>query len=626
MDPSASALPLSPGQFKRSWRLVAIAGSLGTAYFVLCVSGAPRVKFLTELGASAFHFGLIASLASLTIVFQILGGILANYCPRRKMTWIILTVVHRLVFVGVLVSPWLFAGERIRIWWIIAVLCLHDVLANVGTPMWFSWMADLVPRDAMNRHWASRQRITTAVSVAVSIFVAFSFSYFEESGQAVLGFLLLASVGVVAGVVDVLLFLAVPEPEHDRPGKSEIWETITQPLRDKEFRPFLAFRAYWAFAAGIAWPFFSLYAIDFLKISVRDTQLMMMAGPLGVLVSTRFWGLMCDTYGQRPILQMVLTGKAIAPLAFMAALPGRALCVPFLALILFLDGMLNSGFFLSTQGVMLKYTPRQNRSMYIGATNFLSVGIAAAIGPLFGGALIDAVGESRWSIGVYAISGFHLVFGASVVLRLLANLLVSRLHEPETLPLHVILRNIRASHPLRATRAVYQLHEARNEEQRMRAARRLGELGCPLAIRELIPSLRDASRPVRRAAAEALGRIGAAEATQPLIQALFDPESGIQPPAARALGHIGGLQSLQALLAGLRRLDNEALTEAIDSLVRIGDSAAILPLICLCDEVEDPALRRHIAAALARLSETDSIEEIAAILNPSRPNSTALRP
>jgi MFS family permease len=603
-----------------------MAGSLGTAYFILCVSGAPRVKFLTELGASAIHFGLIDGLASLTIVFQILGGILANLLPRRKPAWIALTIVHRLVFVGVLASPWLFAGERIRLGWIIAVLCVHDVLANLGTPMWFSWMADLVPRDAMNRHWASRQRTTTAVNVAVSIFVAFFFNHFEESGQAILGFLLLASVGVVAGVTDILLFLAVPEPEYDRPAKSAIWETITQPLRDKDFRPFLAFRAYWAFAAGIAWPFFTLYAIEFLRISVRDTQLMMMAGPLGVLVSARFWGLMCDTYGQRPMLQMAMTGKAIVPLAFMAALPGRALCVPFLAVILFFDGMLNSGFFLSTQGIMLKYTPRQNRSMYVGAANFLSVGIAAAIGPFFGGALIDAVGEPRWSVGVYAISGFHLVFGASVVLRFLANPLVSRLHEPESLPLGAILRHICDTHPLRATRAVYQLHEARNDEQRVRAARRLGELGSPLAIRELIPSLQDASRPVRRAAAEALGRIGAAEATQALIQALFDPESGIQSPAARALGHIGGRHSLQALLASLRRLDSEALIETIDSLVRIGDSAAILPLICLCDEIEDRALRRHIAVALARLSETDSAEEIAAILSPSRPNSTALRP
>ena len=107
-----------------------------------------------------------------------------------------------------------------------------------------------------------------------------------------------------------------------------------------------------------------------------------------------------------------------------------------------------------------------------------------------------------------------------------------------------------------------------------------------------------------------LGLIGNAEACEPLARALTDPTLGIQSPVAHALGQIGGFDSLQALLRNLRNLDQDALGETVDSLARIGDSAAILPLICLMDDLEDADMRRRIAAALAQLTETPTTEEV----------------
>ncbi|NQU43498.1 MFS transporter [bacterium] len=624
MPETSTETYLPAPQLKRAWSVVTLAGCLGAVYFLICVGGVPRMEFLRIMGATPFHFGVIAALGSLSISFQILSGILTNRMTRRRTFWITITAMHRLIFVLVLVSPWLFDGERIRLWWIIAIIFVHDALAHLGSPMWFSWMADLLPSEKVNRYWATRQRIVTATNIVAAILVAYLYDLLEKRDMQVGGFVILAAFGIVVGVVDILLFRLVPEPPNERVQDPHILQTLLQPLRDKEFRPFLIFMAYWTFSAAMAWPFFGLYALEVLKLSVFKTQIMFMTGGLGVLISSRYAGLLCDTYGQKPILQIALAGKAVVPLTFLLVPPIAIVAVPVIATIMFFDGMLNSAFALSTQGVMLKHTPRRNRSMYIAATNFIAVGITGALASFFSGYLIDALKELHWQpLPFWVFTGFHVAFLLSAVLRIGANKLVTRLHDPHAVPTRTVLSHLRVTNPLKVTRAVYQLHTAETDEERIEAARRLAHIGSPLVIRQLIPLLQDESRPVRRAVADALGEIASGEACEPLTKALFDPESGIQPWAARALGRIGGVQSVQALLSALQKLDSATMGEAVDSLANIGDSSAILPLICLYQDVEDRPLRRRIAAALGRLSETKTEEEVMALLNPARPHGAA---
>ncbi|HEO71920.1 MAG TPA: hypothetical protein ENN80_11710, partial [Candidatus Hydrogenedentes bacterium] len=77
-------------------------------------------------------------------------------------------------------------------------------------------MADLVPAESMSRHWATRQRFITAAQIGVMVLIAVTFHFFEKSGRVVLGFTVMAAVGVMLGVADILMFLGVPEPEHER--------------------------------------------------------------------------------------------------------------------------------------------------------------------------------------------------------------------------------------------------------------------------------------------------------------------------------------------------------------------------------------------------------------------------
>lgn len=612
--------PSSGDSFTASWRIVTWAGLLGSVYYILCVTGVPRIKFLTELGATAFDFGLITALGAFALVFQLLGGMLANRLHTRKRLWILLAVLHRSAFLGVAIAPFLPVEPRLRVLIIVAVLFVHDALAQTSVPLWLSWMADLVPQESITRHWANRQRFITLANIAVMIGVALGFHGFEVNGNIVGGYVLLAVAGVVLGVIDILMFAWVVEPLNERIEQVAWRSVVAQPFRDPQYRPFLWFMGYWHFALFFAAPFFGLYMVDFLALSVLTVQLLGAVGVLGVAVSSRFWGILGDTYGYRPLLQLLSVGKAFTPLMFLVTPAATSATVPILALVMFVDGVLNSGLMLTFQGVMLKNTPRRNRTMYIAATNFLALGLMAGIVPVAAGQCIDwlnAPPRPHW--GWYELSGYHAAFAASFVLQIPAYWVAGRVYETKMIPARTVLAELVSPTAYTVTRLVYRLQHAADAQVRLDAAEVLGRLRRPLAIVELIHRLQDPDRHVREAAAEALGNIGMAEASQPLAQALFDSESGIQGSAAQALGRIGGVDSLRALLAGLRRQPAGTLRASIDALVRIGDDAAILPLICLFHDLDDEVIRRDIADGLAKLTRSDSLEDVLQLLHGRRP-------
>lgn len=576
---------------------------VGISYFAFCILEVPRVRYLTELGATAFDFGVIASLASLVIVFQIASGMLTARLPRRKPVWMTVCIVHRMLFALVLAAPVLFEDTRWRIWWIIGVLFIHDALAQLSAPMWLSWMADLLPPDSLNRMWGVRLRAVTAAQVAASVVAAFVIGHFEKSDQIILGFTLLASVGIVAGVADILLFIPVPEPPHERPAEQRFWKVVAEPLRDRTYRPFFVFMLYWHFAMMVAAPFFTVYMISSMKMPVLQAQLINTGVLIGQMLASPFWGHVCDVYGVRPAIQLSLIVKIFTILGFVLIPPVPQIYLPAFTVILIIDGMMNAGLALGMQGAMLQASPRQNRAMYIATVNFLAVGLAGFISPLLGGKLIDMAPAAVWQVGVWQLNLYHAVFLLSIVLRLGAIPLAGRIPSHRQISSRDTLRDLFRVNLFEVLWLMRRLRTSRNEAVRARAARRLGELRPVLAVSTLIGALRDPSRPVRHAAASALGRIGTAEATASLAGALVDPRSGVHTPAALALGRIGSFEALRALLSNLTRPDAAALKGTIDALARTGDTSAILPLICMMNDVTDLDLRQRIAAALSRLCE-----------------------
>lgn len=584
-----------------------------------CIMGAPRSKWLVDLGATATDFGLIGGAGALAIGFQILGAHITNCLRHRKPVWMAVTITHRLLYAAIVVAPFLFATPQARMAWIIVFVFLHDALAHTSTPLWFSWMSDILPRESMNLYWGQRQRFITAITTVFLVIMALTFDLFERHGSVVLGYTILATVGIVLGVIDILLFHWVPEPPHEPLRGESFVATLLEPLRRREFAWFLVFMGYWNFAIFVSAPFFNPFMMKNLGMSALMVQMITVAASIGVVLGSNYWGLLCDTIGFRRVLEVLAVGKILAPACFLVAMPGHPWTIALLLVLMLFDGFLNAGAVLAPQGVVLKATPRRNRTMYIASMNFLSLALGATVASVATGKVIDWIdAKGHLAIGEYRITGYHWAFLASTLLRIGAFPLSRRLSGEPWVSWRDTWAVMLSMKSFIAARLVSQLQSSRSELERYQAAVKLGRLRTPLAIKPLVQALNDSSLVVRKAAVDALAEIGSPEVVEPLSRALFDPTSKLHARAAHALARIGAPASLRELLKGLQSTDPRVLRVTIKTLSRLPDQVALVPLISLFHEVHDPALRQLIAETLMRVGNVSSVEDVYAALEPRR--------
>ncbi|MFP4379515.1 MAG: MFS transporter [Candidatus Sumerlaeia bacterium] len=610
--------PLKRHELRKVWQLITVAGMMGITYQAFCILEVPRVRFLTELGATPLDFGVIAALASVTLAFQILGGAWSARLTHRKIPWMIITILHRLLFILVLAAPLLALGERGRIWWIIIALFFHDALMHLGMPMWLAWMGDLVPDESLNKLWGQRQKSVTAANIVTAFIAAVVMGYFEKQGQVIVGFTLLASAGIIAGVLDILLFIKVPEPPQEEKDFEPMFRAMMRPLRDKHYRPFVYFMLYWYFVMMMIAPFFTLYMIDSMKLSSFYVQCITVCMLIGLMISSGAWGRICDIYGNRPVLQIALILKPFTVLAFVLVPSTPGIAIPALAITYFFDGILNAALILSVQGIMFHASPKKNRAMYIATINFLALGLAGGISPLIAGAIINHYPDLSIPFITRDFNIYNIVFFVCILMRAAALIFAARVPSRRMTPVTTVFKHIFDVRLFRILRTIRLLENSPKKRDRIRAARILGRLHSPLALGALIDALQDPSRQVRRASIHALGKIGNDEAAAHLELAIQERNPRLQSPAVRALAKIGSLKSFQTLLDNLEELDDTALMWTIGYLGQTGDNEAIYPLLRLYERVEDPEIRKKIQDALSRINDSDSPQEVVAMFDSAR--------
>ena len=609
-----SSAPPPPGELRRIWRTVTWAGVLGTVYAQIQTS-TPRARFLVQMGFAPFHFAVLETLNAVSLTMQIVSGYLANMVPRRKPLWIALIIASRLLLTLVILSPIFIVNESMRIWFILAVLFAQRSMVHLGTPMWLSWIADLVPKRSLGRHWASRQRLTSIARMVFSFTIAGAFLWFDLESRIVVVFGVMVVFAVALGVMDALMFVTVPEPTTERARGANPLKTLLEPIRDPKFRPFLVFLCIWKLAIAFFFPFVQVYMLEHVGLEVGLVQSMVAVGTVGMLASVRLWGLLSDTYGHRTVILLVISGRFIHVLSLFFCPLSHQVAIPLLFAATFVEGVCMAGVMVSFQTARMQLSPRRNRTMYIGAVNLLSMGVAGGIGAFGASFIVKHFQGFHWNVGPYSFVAMHIAFLVSIALRLVAVWAAWRIPQPFAFPLRDVGRHVLHRHILSVLRAVNELADSPEPSKRIHAARRLGALRSALAFRELIAALKDPVRGVRHAAADALGRIGLDPATKPLGRALADPESGIQQRAAQALGRIGGAESAHAILDTLDTLDGENLISGIQALGRIGDAAALAPLIRIYQQTPDRRTRREATSALAAICGAETPESIIELLS-----------
>ena len=423
---TAKPCPISARERRRSLHLMVLGACLAMVYSVGITSPA-TTEFFRDIGANEFHFGLIGGVPLIMLLMQFVGAAALNRVRRRKSIFIVCLVVCRLLYLPVAFLPFILrrAEAPAMLGLAIALLAISAATHNFAVPFFFSWMADLIPNRVRNRVWGWRQAAMHSTWVIAFLLVTF-FLYLTDWPATVV-FPLLTVIAVAAGLADVLLFIGVVEPPNLIDRDSHPLQDFLAPLRDPIYRRFVAFSCSWTFATMFAAAFMQLYVLKVLNLAPWKTTLIWCVQGLGTAAASGMWGRYADRFGHRPVLKFCVSLKPMIVIVFLLLTPRNVIWL--LPLAFFPDGILNAGNALATNGYMLSLAPRRNRSMFIAAITGLA-GVGGGISAMLAGLLLNrTAGWQPVCLG-HALNHYHLVFAASLAMRLACQPLLRRIKEP----------------------------------------------------------------------------------------------------------------------------------------------------------------------------------------------------
>jgi MFS family permease len=346
---------------------------------------------------------------------------------RRRMS------LHRIMVLGFLLNalpwgsmaflPWL--GTHVH--WVFATVVVVATLGNsICAVAWAAAMGELVPLHLRGRYFGRRNMIFGFWTLVVVLSAGFVAEHFHNSLMVFGVIFATAAVMRLIGLF-FLLRMKFPAVVLHPVAQKEQWADYLNVFRSANYLWLLAFVGFWGFALNLGQPFYSVYILRELPLSIRDLTILTTLQSVGALTTLPAWGVLSDRFGSKPVmLTCSIAWVAIGLPAWLMAGPERHLHL--YASYLFVGGA-TAGFQLCQFNLMVKMIPARTTAPYISV--FLAgISLMTAMGPLVGGNILMSLPHDLGTLLGQPILRFHAVFVGSLALCLLATLALRQMQEP----------------------------------------------------------------------------------------------------------------------------------------------------------------------------------------------------
>ena len=379
---------LTDKQVNRAMRLV-IGDGLASEAMTTLTSGTFLVAMLVLLNANNFQIGLLAGLPTFTNVFQLLSVWLVRRFNNRRAIVVICSFLARtpLLIIGLLILIF----KSIPVESIVFILFFHYFFGSVAGPCWNAWMKDLIPEKALGTYFSKRTSYTTAFNIILGLATAFIVDYTKHNRitTEINIYACLFIGGGIAGMLSALFLSNTPEP-MGKVTSGNILSVLQRPLRDPNFRKLLVFNSAWVFALNIATPFFVVFMMKKMGLSISWIIALTITSQICSILTVRMWGRFADKYSNKtiigicaPLYILVLIGWC-----YVGIYTRELLNIVLLFIIHAGTGIANAGINLSLTNISLKLSPAEESVVYLSTKNIITA-LFSFIAPLIGGYMAD---------------------------------------------------------------------------------------------------------------------------------------------------------------------------------------------------------------------------------------------
>ena len=359
---------------------------------VTFTSGAFLIAFALKLGASNFQIGLLAAIGPLSQLVQLPAIFLVEKFRNRRCICFIAAGLSRLCWLFVALVPFLFASN-LGLFLVSWAIVLTSVFGAIAGCSWNSWMRDVVPQDILGSFFSRRMRIAIAAGIVLSLMAAAHLDVWKKlfPDRELGGYSILFFCGFIAGMIGLYFMYKIPEPRMQASSeKLNLFHLLLEPFKDSNFRKLIIFMSSWNFAVNLAAPFFMVYMLRRLGLSMSVIIGLTVLSQIANIAFLKIWGKFTDRFSNKSVLTICGPLFIFAILGWtFTTLPERYFfTMPLLVILYAVMGIASAGVALGTGNISLKLAPKGQATTYL-ATNTIVNSLTAAIAPILGGKFAD---------------------------------------------------------------------------------------------------------------------------------------------------------------------------------------------------------------------------------------------
>lgn len=362
-------------------------------------SSAFLIAYVLMFNVPNIIVGILTAIPFLANLMQLLSTWLIENLNKRKIISVISSLLGRLSLFFIALTPIFF--QNFEIYALLLFIALLNIFGALSNGAFNSWMKDFIPEDIRGRYFAKRSRISFSIATILSIIAAIYIDglfIVAPDGSSVIRYSVLFLLAFILGTIGVVFLSKIPEPRMNGNGRFHISD-LKKPFKDKGFKKLMIFMFVWSFAYNLATPFFAIYMLKRLGLSILFVIIVTALGQFITVLLLPLWGNFVDRFGTRPVMKVSAVFYLIAlGLWPYTTLPdGYLLTVPIIVCIYILIGFSTGGLMLASTVFAFKMAPKSGSVPFI-TVNGTIISIAAGISPLVGGAISDILEKMRLSL------------------------------------------------------------------------------------------------------------------------------------------------------------------------------------------------------------------------------------
>jgi MFS family permease len=359
------------------------------------------LAFAVLLKASNFQLGLLTAIPQFFgSIVQLGSSKVIKLFKTRKRAILIGAALEGAMYLPILL---MFMFGQMTFNWLLLFVTLYLVFGKIISPIWNSWMGDLVDKDR-GQYFGRRLRITGLATFITYLIAGFILESLQSVGIDKSGFIIIFFLAFLFRIGSIIFLSRQYEPRYrvEEKHKFRIWDFLLKP-EFAEARKISYFLGLINFSVNIAAPFFAAYMLYDLKMGYISFTIVNAASILVKNLMIPIWGRFCDRFGNRKVLSFAAILIPVVPVLWLFSHN-----IVYLIFVQFFSGFVWAAWDIAAFDYLYDATTKKNRARVIAYTNVIS-GLAILVAPLVGGLIIQKT-QLFWS-------DFLLVFLISGILR-----------------------------------------------------------------------------------------------------------------------------------------------------------------------------------------------------------------